>query len=50
MYSVVNLYPETMDSIIEKTGMDVASVGMITALLLMEGKLKETSPNTYIRS
>ncbi len=50
VYSVVNLYPETMDSIIEKTGMDVASVGMITALLLMEGKLKETSPNTYIRS
>lgn len=49
VYSTTNLYPKDMDTIIKETGLDVSVVSRELFELQLQGAVKETSGNCYVR-
>lgn len=49
VYSVLDLYPKSMDNIIEETKLDISVISEALLMLQLEGSVKEVSQNNYIR-
>lgn len=49
VYSLLNLYPKSLDTIIEETGMDIMAVSEALLALQLEGRVQEVSKNCYTR-
>ncbi len=49
VYSVLDLYPKSLDNIIEDTGLDIRPVSEALLMLLLEGQIREVSPDYYVR-
>lgn len=50
VYSCLNLYPKSLDIIIEETGLDIAVVNRSILDMQLEGLVKEISKNCYVRN
>lgn len=49
VYSCLDLYPKSLDYIIEETGLEIAVINRSILELQLEGKVKEISKNCYVR-
>ncbi len=49
LYSCLNLYPKSMNTIIEETGMTIPEVSALLLEMELEGSIKEVSKNCYSR-
>lgn len=50
VYSCLNLYPKSLDIIIEETGLDIAAINRSILDMQLEGLVKEVSKNCYVRN
>lgn len=50
LYSCLNLYPKSLEIIIEETGLNITIVSQILLELQMDGLIEEVSKNCYIRA